>query len=87
MREELADLTSRLVAIDSVNPSLSPGAPGEREIATFVADRLKGAGARVEIVPAVAADDRPSVLGILPGTGGGRSLLCMPTWIPSARRE
>ena len=75
MREELAELTGRLVAIDSINPSLAPGAPGEREIATFVADRLKGAGARVEIVPAVAADDRPSVLGILPGTGGGRSLL------------
>ena len=75
MKEELAALTSRLVAIDSINPSLVPGAPGERAIATFVADRLQRSGARVEIVPADAADDRPSVLGILPGTGGGRSLL------------
>jgi acetylornithine deacetylase len=75
MKEELAALTSRLVAIDSINPSLVPGAPGERAIATFVADRLQRSGARVEIVPADAAGDRPSVLGILPGTGGGRSLL------------
>lgn len=75
MRQELATLTSRLVAIDSINPSLAPGAPGERAIAAFVADRLRGSGARVEIVPVVAAADRPSVLGILPGTGGGRSLL------------
>jgi acetylornithine deacetylase len=75
MKEVLAALASRLVAIDSINPSLVPGAPGERAIATFVADRLQRSGARVEIVPADAADDRPSVLGILPGTGGGRSLL------------
>lgn len=75
MRQELAALTSRLVAIDSINPSLAPGAPGERAIAAFVADRLRRSGARVEIVPVVAAGDRPSVLGILPGTGGGSSLL------------
>jgi acetylornithine deacetylase len=75
MKDDLAALTSRLVAIDSINPSLAPGAPGERAIAAFVADRLQKSGARVGIVPAVAADDRPSVLGILPGTGGGRSLL------------
>lgn len=75
MTQELADLAGRLVAIDSMNPSLAPGAAGERAIADFVADRLRRAGARVEIVPAVAADDRPSVLGTLPGTGGGRPLL------------
>jgi acetylornithine deacetylase len=75
MKEELAALTRRLVAIDSVNPSLAPGAAGERAVAAFVADRLQRAGARVEIVPADAAGDRPSVLGILPGTGDGRSLL------------
>jgi acetylornithine deacetylase len=67
-------LLSRLVAIDSVNPSLVPGAAGEAGIAAFVANELERLGARVAIVPAVK-ENRPSVLGVITGTGGGRSLL------------
>ena len=37
MRNDIVDLISDLVAIDSVNPSLVPGGAGEREIAAFVA--------------------------------------------------
>ena len=74
-RQDIADLAGRLIAIDSVNPALVPGAPGEGEIAAFVADHLQGTGAKVELVSAEGADDRPSALGILPGTGMGRSLL------------
>ncbi len=74
MRHDLVSLLSRLVAIDSVNPSLVPGAAGEAGIAAFVADELERLGARVAIIPAVK-ENRPSVLGVIAGTGGGRSLL------------
>jgi acetylornithine deacetylase len=69
---ELAELTTRLVAVDSVNPTLVPGGAGEAAIARFVADWLGAAGLDVETIgPA----DRPSVMGVARGTGGGRSLL------------
>lgn len=74
MRQELVSLLSRLVAIDSVNPSLVPGAAGESGIAAFVANELERLGAHVAIVPA-EKENRPSVLGVIAGTGGGRSLL------------
>jgi acetylornithine deacetylase len=71
--DELADLLSELVAIDSVNPELIPGAAGEREIAGFVAEWLRRAGLEVyveEVAPA-----RPNVVGVARGSGGGRTLL------------
>jgi acetylornithine deacetylase len=71
MRAE--QLTSALVAIDSVNPDLVPGGAGEAEIADFVAGWLREAGLEVELVE--AAPGRPSVIGVAPGTGGGRSLM------------
>ncbi len=67
-------LLERLVAIDSVNPALVPGAAGESRIAEFVAGWMAGdAGIRVEIEYAAAG--RPNVIGIIPGTSGGRSLM------------
>ena len=35
MRDDVIDLLSELVSIDSVNPSLVPGGAGEAEIAAF----------------------------------------------------
>jgi acetylornithine deacetylase len=70
---ELTELARRLVAIDSVNPDLVPGGAGEREIARFVADWLRGAGLEVETVE--SARGCPSVVGVARGTGGGRSLI------------
>lgn len=70
---ELARLTSELVSIDSVNPSLVAGGAGEMEIAHLVAEWMRGAGLEVEVVEPVAG--RPSVVGIARGTGGGRSLM------------
>jgi acetylornithine deacetylase len=70
---ELAELTKQLVAIDSVNPELIPGAAGEAEIARFVAEWLERAGLDVEVEE--VAPGRPNVVGIARGTGGGRSLL------------
>jgi acetylornithine deacetylase len=70
---ELCELTKQLVAIDSVNPELIPGAAGEAEIARFVAEWLERAGLDVEVEE--VAPGRPNVVGIARGTGGGRSLL------------
>lgn len=70
---ELAALLSRLVEIDSVNPSLVPGAAGEGEIARFVAEWLERAGLVVELEE--TASGRPNVVGRVRGRGGGRSLM------------
>jgi acetylornithine deacetylase len=64
---------ARLVQINSVNPTLVAGAPGEAEIARFIAESLRGCGLAAEILE--AAPGRTSVLGRLAGTGGGRSLM------------
>lgn len=67
------DLLSRLVAIDSVNPSLVPGAAGEAAIARTLAAELDGIGLSVEIQE--AAPGRPNVVGVLEGRHPGRSLM------------
>ena len=68
----LTDLAVRLVAIDSVNPELIPGAAGERELAQFVANWCARAGLDVELV---GPPERPSVVAVARGSGGGRSLM------------
>ncbi|HYI36375.1 MAG TPA: M20/M25/M40 family metallo-hydrolase [Thermoleophilaceae bacterium] len=73
MRAEAADLTARLVAIDSVNPELVVGGAGEREIAAFVAGWAREAG--LEVTELAGTPERPSVLARAPGAGGGRTLL------------
>jgi len=70
---ELVELLKQLVAIDSINPSLVPGGAGESEIAKFVASWLERAGLEVTIDE--PSSGRPSVVGILRGSGGGRSLM------------
>ena len=70
---EIATLLQHLVAIDSINPDLVQGGAGEREIAHFVANWLDRAGVEVTLDEPVPG--RPSVIGIVRGTGGGRSLL------------
>ncbi len=70
---ELAELTRQLVAIDSVNPDVSPGGVGEREIACFVARWCERAGLEVEVEE--AAPGRPNVVATARGRGGGRSLM------------
>ena len=72
-RSDVVELTSALVAIDSVNPSLESGAAGEREAADFVAGWARAAGLEVEVVEATPG--RPSVVACALGSGGGRALL------------
>lgn len=66
----VVDLTRRLVAFDSVNPGLVPGAAGERPIAEFLADRLAGSGFGVRLVPAPSDPRRVSVLAVREGRPG-----------------
>jgi len=63
----------RLVRINSINPTLAPGAPGEREIAAFIGESLTSIGLTAEIFE--PEPGRTTVLGRLAGTGGGRSLM------------
>lgn len=65
-------LTRALVRIDSRNPSLVPGAPGEATVARALADVLTAWGFRVEIID--AAPGRPSIVARI-GKPGGRSLM------------
>jgi acetylornithine deacetylase len=69
----LVELTKQLVAIDSVNPELIPGASGEGEVGRFVAEWFERAGLEVEVDE--VAPGRPNVVGIARGTGGGRTLM------------
>lgn len=73
MSEELTALLFDLVAINSINPDLIPGAPGEAEIAAFIARWLEKAGLEVQLVETISG--RPNVVGIARGTGGGKTLL------------
>jgi acetylornithine deacetylase len=70
---DIVDLLAKLVAIDSVNPSLVPGAAGEREVAAFVAAWARDAGLQVDVLEATPG--RPSVVVRAAGTGGGGTLL------------
>lgn len=69
----IIELLRQLVAIDSINPDLVPGGAGEEKIARFIADWFERAG--FEVVWDEPAPGRPNVIGIVRGTGGGRSLL------------
>jgi acetylornithine deacetylase len=70
---DLTQLTSELVAIDSVNPSLVEGGAGEIRIAEFIADWAGRNGLDAEVLEETSG--RPSVLIRARGTGGGRTLL------------
>ena len=73
MTENLEQLLFDLVAINSVNPDLVPGAPGEAEIAAYITRWLEQSGLEVQLIESVTG--RPNVVAIARGTGGGRSLL------------
>ena len=73
MREEIIDLLSSLVAVDSVNPTLVEGGAGETAIAAFIAGWARAAGLEAELLEATAG--RPTALVRARGTGGGRTLL------------
>jgi acetylornithine deacetylase len=69
----LTETLAGLVRINSVNPTLVPGGAGEAEIATYTAASLRGIG--LETAVHEPEPGRPSVVGVLRGSGGGRSLM------------
>jgi acetylornithine deacetylase len=66
-------LLEQLVAIESVNPTLVPGGAGEAEVGRFVAAWLEEHGVETEYYE--LAPSRANVVGRVPGSGGGRSLM------------
>ena len=71
-RGDAVALTRELVRIDSRNPSLVAGAPGEAAIARTLSEILREWGFRVELQE--AAPGRPNVVARV-GTAGSRSLM------------
>jgi acetylornithine deacetylase len=72
-RDYLRQTLVRLVQIDSVNPTLTAGAPGEREIAGYIETSLASFGLETQIFE--PEPGRMSVVGWHRGSGGGRSLM------------
>jgi len=64
-RGDAVALTRELVRVDSRNPSLVPGAPGEAAVASALADVLESWGFATEIRE--AAPGRPNVIAWMPG--------------------
>ena len=77
MAPDLSDpaitLLADLVAIDSVNPSLVPGARGEGEIARRIAQQLIAMQMDVDVFE--VAPGRPNVVGVLRGRASGPTLM------------
>src|SRR5262245_9557250 len=73
MPDPTIHLLRDLIAIDSVNPSLVPGAAGEREIAGLIAHKLQSAGVDVDIQP--VNGERSNVIGVIEGARKGRALM------------
>ena len=70
---DVAQLTARLVEIESINPDVVAGGSGERAVAAFVAEWSERAGLDTSLDE--PAPRRPNVVAVARGTGGGRSLM------------
>ena len=68
-------LLSALVSIDSVNPGLVTGAPGEQHIVDHLAARLERSGFTTSLVPAHGHDGRPSLVAVPPGSANGPTVV------------
>jgi acetylornithine deacetylase len=71
--DPVIELLKALVRIDSVNPSLVPGAAGEQAVARALAEHMRGMGLEVHVQE--VAEGRPNVVGVLQGREPGRSLM------------
>ncbi len=66
-------LLSDLVSVNSMNPSLVPGAPGEAAVAEVAAQALRSGG--LDVVFQEAAPGRPNVIGVLEGREPGPAII------------
>ncbi|GAB4110967.1 MAG: ArgE/DapE family deacylase [Roseiflexaceae bacterium] len=69
---DVVQLLADLVAIDSRNPALSEGVPGEPAIIAYVADFVQRHGFEYVLLP---PEDRPSILAWKRGSGGAPGIL------------
>lgn len=67
------ELLRELVKINSVNPSLVPGAPGEAEIAEYIAEFLRAIG--LETTVEEVQPGRINTIGTIDGSGEGAILM------------
>lgn len=72
-KDYLTKTTQELVRFNSVNPTLTPNGKGEAEIGAYVANKLNELG--LEVTTGEIAPGRVNVVGVLKGSGGGKSLL------------
>lgn len=72
-RGDAVALTRELVRVDSRNPTLVAGAPGEGRVARVLADVLEAWG--FDVTVREVAPGRPNVIARLGGGRGGRSLM------------
>ncbi|MEO6221611.1 MAG: M20/M25/M40 family metallo-hydrolase [Vicinamibacterales bacterium] len=66
-------LLSDLVSVNSINPSLVRGAPGEAGVAEVAAQAMKAGG--LDVVFQEAAPGRPNVVGVLEGREPGPAIM------------
>ena len=72
-RAELLGLLSRMIEIESINPSLSQNGNGENRLARFLGEYMESFGLNVHYQEIAAG--RTNVIGTLKGIGGGKSLM------------
>ena len=72
MSEAVIELTRELVALNTVNPELEAGAPGERPAVELLAEPSRAAVVRAS--RSSGHDERPSLLATHRGRGGGPAL-------------
>ena len=73
MTDPCIQLLQQLVAIDSVNPSLVPGAAGESAVAAAIAVHMRALGLDVHLQDVLPG--RPNVIGVLDSGVPGPSLM------------
>ena len=71
---DLEALLAEMVRIDSTNPGLA-GGPGEAAFAASLARQMEALGMEVDVWDVLPG--RPNVVGRLPGSGSGRSLMLL----------
>lgn len=71
--DQTVRLLKQLIAIDSINPSLVPGAAGEAAVARALVEEFRSIGLTVDVQEVAAG--RPNVVGVLEGRAPGRSLM------------
>ena len=72
-KERAISILQDLVRIDSVNPSLVPGAAGEAACANYIAELMHSWG--LDVIDRELTPGRHNTTGVLRGSGGGRTLL------------